>query len=163
MKDTQLRGIILGRYYDRRREGWFLPKPEELGVEVTSQDILAVCDQLGEHNLLEWKVRKDHGVIHAGMGKITAFGIDVVEGEAVADIKVEFVQNKTINISGSNNVVVGDNNSQSISNHVSGLLSIIDSANATSDQKDEAKGALRKFLEHPLVAAVAGGAIGLLG
>lgn len=163
MKDTQLRGIILQRYYERRREGWFLPKPEDLGVEVNEQDILAVCDQLGEHNLLEWKVRKDHGVVHAGMGKITAFGVDVVEGEAVADIKVEFVQNKTINISGSSNVVVGDNNTQTISHHINGLASIIDAADATSEQKDEARGMLRKFLEHPLVVAVVGGAVGLLG
>lgn len=163
MKDTQLRGIILQRYYERRREGWFLPKPEDLGVEVSEQDILEVCDQLGEHSLLEWKVRKDHGVVRAGMGKITAFGVDVVEGEAVADIKVEFVQNKTINISGSSNIVVGDNNTQNISHHISGLASIIDAANATSEQKDEAKGMLRKFLEHPLVAAVTGGAVGLLG
>ena len=97
------------------------------------------------------------------MGKINAFGIDVVEREATPDIKVEFVQNQTINITGSSNVVVGDNNAQAVTQTFRDLVSIIETANAPPDQKAEVKGLLRKLLEHPLLVAVAGGAIGLLG
>lgn len=163
MKDTQLRGILLQIFYERRREQWFLPKVEDLRVSVTERDILQVCDQLAQHGMLEWKVLKSHGVVNTGMGKINAFGIDVVEREAIPDIKVEFVQNRTINITGSTNVVVGDNNSQAVTQNVRDLLLILDSSNASEEQKNEARSLLRKFLEHPLVVAVAGGAVGLLG
>jgi hypothetical protein len=163
MKDTQLRGILLQAFYERRREHWFLPKVEDLHVAVTEQDILQVCDQLAQHGMLEWKVLKSHGVVNTGMGKINAFGIDVVEREATPDIKVEFVQNQTINITGSTNVVVGDNNSQAVTQNIRDLLFIVESSSASEEQKNEAKSLLRKFLEHPLVIAVAGGAISLLG
>lgn len=100
MKDTQLRGILLQLFYERRREPWFLPKADDVGVPVTEQDILQICDQLAQHGMLEWKALKNHGVVKTGLGKINAFGIDVVEREATPDIKVEFVQNQTINITG---------------------------------------------------------------
>ena len=163
MKDTQLRGLLLEVFYRRRRDDWFVPTAEEIGVEVGEQDILQVCDQLAQHRMIEWKSLATFGNVHAGMGKISVFGIDVVEREATPDIKVEFVQNQTINITDSTNVVVGNNNSQVVTQTVRDLISIIESSDASSEQKVEAKSLLRRFLEHPLLAAVAGGAIGLLG
>jgi hypothetical protein len=160
MKDNEIRGRILRHYYDRRRQRWSLPTPAELEIDVTDQDILQVCDQLGEHNLLEWKGVKSNGIVARGMGKINAFGIDVVEGTRSPDIKVEFVESKTINITGSQNVVVGDGNVAHQS--VRDLIAAIDGAEGSQAQKEEAKSLLRKFLEHPLVAAVAGGAVALL-
>ena len=162
MKDTQLRGLVLQVFYDRRRESWFLPKQSDIGVSISEQDILQICDQLAQHGMLEWRVIKGHGTIKHGMGKINAFGIDVVEREATPDIKVEFVQ-QTVNITGSTNVVVGNNSSQTISNSIRDLMAVVEAAEASPEQKQEAKGLLQTFLKHPLVVAVAGGAIGLLG
>lgn len=162
MKDTQLRGMLLSAFYKRRRETWFLPTAAEIGADVSEQDILQVCAQLAQHGMLEWKSLSSFGNVNAGVGKINAFGIDVIELGAKPDIRVEFVQNKTINISGSNNVVVGDNNNQAVTQTVRDLVSIIDSSAASPEQKAQAKTLLRQFLEHPLLAAVAGGAIGLL-
>ena len=163
MKDTKLRGLLLDVFYKRRREHWFIPTAEELGVKVTEEDILQVCDQLAQHGMLEWKSLKSHGNINAGMGKISAFGIDVVEREALPDIKIEFVHNQTVNITGSTNVVVGDNNIQTVTQTVRDLVAIIESSSAPPEQKTGAKSLLRTFLEHPLLASLAGGAIGLLG
>ncbi len=163
MKDTQLRGVILAKYYERRRGQIFTPKPKDFDPPIANEDILAISDQLGQHGLIEWKVQKSFGHIHAGLGKISAFGIDVVEGEATPSIKVEFVQNKTINVSGSSNVVVGDHNQMSVTQHIAELARVIDNSNGTLEQKAEAKGLLRRLVEHPLVASVAGGAVGLLG
>ena len=161
MKDSEIRGLILRYYYERRREGWSLPKPSDLGASLTEEDILYVADQLAQHGLLEWRKLGSHGELRAGLGKINAFGIDVVEGGAQSELKVEFVQHKTINITGSQNVVVGDNNH--VSQSVRDLLRLVEDAPGTPEQKAEAKSLLRKFLEHPLVTSVAGGAIGLLG
>lgn len=163
MKDTQLRGIILAKYYERRRGQLFTPKPEDFDPPIAIEDILAISDQLGQHGLIEWTVLKNFGGISAGLGKISAFGIDVVEGEATPDIKVEFVQNKTINVTGSSNVVVGDHNQMSVTQHIAELARVIDNSNGTPEQKAEAKGILRRLVEHPLVASVVGGAVGLLG
>jgi hypothetical protein len=169
MKDSELRGYILQYFYDRRRDGLSLspPKPADLGVEVTEQDILYVCDQLGEHNYLEWKATKSNykssGIIVNGYGRINAFGIDVVEGNVTPAIKVEFVQhnNNTVTITGSTNVnnIIGSNNTLTLSE----LAKAIESATATPQEKEEAKTLLRKLLEHPLVSAIAGSAVGLLG
>ena len=163
MKDTKLRGLLLQVFYERRRDDWFVPTAEELGADVAEQDILQVCSQLGQHNLIEWKSLATYGSINDGMGKISAFGIDVIEGEATPDIKVEFVQNQTVNITGSSNVVVGNNNSQTITHTVRDLLKIIEASTGQTAEKAEAKSLLRKFLEHPLLTSVAGGAISLLG
>ncbi len=163
MRDTQLRGIILAKYYEHRRGQIFTPKPEDFDPQIAIEDILAISDQLGQHGLIEWKVLRSYGGIEAGLGKISAFGIDVVEGEATPDIKVEFVQSKTINVSGSSNVVVGDHNQMSVTQHIAELERVIDNSNGTPEQKAEAKGLLRRLVEHPLVASLAGGAIGLLG
>jgi hypothetical protein len=62
MRDTDLRGIVLQQFYDDRRKGML-----GLGVEnitniqvphgADEQDVLRVCDQLGDSGLLEW-----HGI-----------------------------------------------------------------------------------------------------
>ena len=163
MKDTELRGILLQKYYDRRRGEMFCPEPSEVEGDMTQQDIASISEQLGEHGLLNWKSVRDIAGNHFGMGRITAHGVDVVEGSAQPNIRIEFVQHKTVNISGSTNVVVGDNNKQTITHHIFELSRAIDNTNAPSAQKEEAKSLLRRFAEHPLVAAVAGGAVGLLG
>lgn len=166
MKDTQLRGIILSKYYERRREPNFLPNPEDFDPPIPIEDILAISDQLGQHGLIEWSPLRGIGGLTAGMGKISAFGIDVVEGEVTPDIKVEFIQNKTVNITDSKNIVVGDNNQIALTQNITELARLIDDSNGTPEQKEEAKNILRNFLKHPLVTAVAGGAaagaIGLL-
>ncbi|MCI5219051.1 MAG: hypothetical protein D3914_07630 [Candidatus Electrothrix sp. LOE2] len=159
MKDTELRGYILQYYYDRRRKGRLpAPKPADLDVEVDEQDILQVCDQLGENNLLEWISVKSKGI-----GKINVFGIDVVEGATTPAIKVEFVQhnNNTVTITDSTDVnnIIGSNNTLTLSE----LVKAVESADASPQEKEEAKSLLRKFLEHPLVSAIAGGAAGMLG
>lgn len=163
MKDVELRGIILRQYYENRRGQLFLPKPNDFIPPIASEDILAISDQLAEHRLLEWKVIRRHGKIAVGLGKITAFGINVVEGEATPDIKVEFVHSKTVNVTGSSNVVVGNHNNLTINQHVSELARLIDDSDGTVEQKAEAKSLLRRFVEHPLITSVAGGAIGLFG
>ena len=160
MKDTQLRGLILAKYYERRREPNFTPDPTDFDPPISIQDIFAISDQLGQHGLITWHLLRGTGGPVAGMGQITAFGIDVVEGEATSDIKLEFVQNKTVNITGSSNVVVGDNNQITLTQHVAELARLIDNSSGTPGQKAEAKSILQSFLGHSLVTAIAGGIAG---
>ena len=160
MKDSEIRGLILRYYYDHRRGEYTLPKPSDISPDLTREDVLCVANQLAEHGLIEWRRLGSHGRIRTGIGKINAFGIDVVESGAQTELKVEFV-NKKINITGSQNIVVGDNNQ--VKQSVHDLVELIENSHGNQEQKEEAKVLLRKFLEHPLVSSVVGGAIGLLG
>lgn len=67
-----------------------------------------ICDQLSQVGLVEWK-----GLIGnaTGMAKITAHGIDVIEGTAKAPIAVS-IDARHISISSSANVQVGDGNNR---------------------------------------------------
>jgi len=159
MKDTQLRGIILAKFYERRRGQIFMPKSEDFDPPIPIEDILAISEQLGQHKLIDFQPLKYIGGIFIGLGKISAYGIDVVEGEATPDIKVELVHNKTVNVTGSSNVVVGDHNQMSITQHIAELARVIDNSSGTPEQKAEAKGLLGRLVEHPLVAAAVSGAV----
>jgi len=55
---------------------------------------------------------------------------------------------------------VGNGNIQNINNVFAQLQQHIDLADAPAEQKEEAKGLLAKFLEHPLVCSVIGGVVG---
>lgn len=71
------------------------------------------------------------------------------------------VSSQQINIHGGN-VQIGDHNRQEITNSIETLNNLINSSQGTPQQKEEAKGLLRKLAEYPLLTAIAGGAIGLL-
>ncbi len=64
----------------------------------------------------------------------------------------------TINIHGAQSVQVGDHNTQNIVNSFEALVKKIESADVPPVQKEEAKGMLRKLLEHPAVVSVIGAA-----
>lgn len=68
---------------------------------------------------------------------------------------------QTINIHGGN-VQIGNHNRQEISNSITTLVDIINQSNVSNEQKQEAKNLLQKFIEHPLVVSLAGGAISSL-
>ncbi|MES2369057.1 MAG: RIP homotypic interaction motif-containing protein [Pseudomonadota bacterium] len=64
----------------------------------------------------------------------------------------------TININNSQGIQIGDHNIQHIASSLSGLLEMIESSDSRAEDKEAAKGTLRKFLENPSVAAVLGAA-----
>ena len=66
----------------------------------------------------------------------------------------------TVNIHHSTGIQVGDHNVVNIQNALNELVQRIDSANATSEEKIEAKSRLSAFLAHPLVGSVLGGIVG---
>jgi hypothetical protein len=167
MKDTDLRGLILKKYYDKRREGWVQWKSEDfhnLKEDFTAADLFAVCSQLGENGLIEWRGLEDNtGRTIDGRGKITAFGVEVAEGTAVPPIAIH-VDNSdhSISLTSSSNVQVGNNNSLDASIHIRGLVEAIDRSVSPIEKKQEARGALKRFLEHPTVASILGGLAGNL-
>ncbi|MBA3023420.1 MAG: hypothetical protein FP821_05925 [Sideroxydans sp.] len=159
MRDQDLRYELLKEIYDQRAEDHVqiglgaMQSPEQ-------SERIRIARQLAEHGLIKFQMLNLH---LGGLASITAEGVDVMEGAVKPPIAMNIDQRQTININGSSNFQVGHGNTQEIQAGVSILLNAIEKSDASPQQKEEAKTLLRKFLEHPLVSAVAGGAIGLLG
>ncbi len=160
MKDNEIRGIVLRHYYERRYEDYHQWREEDiqkLGNELTEKIVFAICDQLSDHNLIHWKPIKVMRGTANGMGKITAYGVDVIEGEVKAPISIALNHGHNITITGSSNVQIGDANSQGVSIEIGKLLDAINNSTGKEGEKEEAKSLLRSFLSHPLVSAIVGG------
>jgi hypothetical protein len=105
MKDADRRAIILSKPYESRHSKSWIRIPIEDTVTLEEQIVEAnICDQLSQVGLIEWKSLPGTAT---GMVKITAHGIDVVEGTAKSPIAIT-VDARKISISGSANVQVGD-------------------------------------------------------
>jgi len=162
MTDNELRSIVLKQFYEQRRGDYYVPTPQKLDIDISADDILQICDQLAQHQLLSWKSLSTFGHIHDGIGKITAYGIDVIEGTQTTPYIMKIENMTTVNISDSKNVVVGNNNTQNITQSMHELIEYINNSNVTEQEKNAAKGSFKKLLEHPIFATVIGNVISQL-
>lgn len=148
MKDVDLRGIVLEKFYEVRNHEACMVNPLELPgldlIEPNHVRLLNICEQLAEHGLLHWRSLKGM-TTEGGMGKISARGVDVVEGTARAPIAITI---HTISVSQSSNVQIGDSNTQDvkvcIETHdlarlVTDLTKHIDELNLDARQKQRAE------------------------
>lgn len=164
MTDKELRGIILAWFYEKRREGNIVPKPENFSPPIHPDDLYRICDQLAEHNFLEWtpQTSSRSGTLKTvlGHGRISANGVDIVEsGGKSSPIAINF---QNISITQSQGVQIGNGNIQSLVYIFENLISQIESLNATEAEKMEVKSRLKSFLEHPLVNTMIGAAAAAL-
>lgn len=107
MKDADRRAIILSKLYDERHVRSWISVPFDTTKSTEEQIIETnICDQLSQYGLIEWK-----GLVGSpvGMAKITARGVDVVEGSSKAPIAIN-IDARRISVSGSANVQIGDGN-----------------------------------------------------
>lgn len=70
------------------------------------------------------------------------------------------VKHQTINVGNNSNVQIGDHNRMEFRENIQNLINTIERSSASEPEKEEAKGLLKKFLEHPLVTTIAGAAAG---
>lgn len=160
MKDNETRGVVLKHYYDKRYEKadqWHAGEIELLGHGLTDKIVFAICGQLADHGLIEWKPINMRGGVANGFGKITAHGVDVIEGEVKAPISISVAQGDIITVTQSSDVQIGSSNMQRVNIDIETLINAINSSAAKNAEKEEAKSLLRAFLSHPLVSAIVGG------
>ena len=168
MKDTDLRGIILQQFYQRRREG-------SLGINVSNisgvnlegldaSDAIRICDQLREAGLIDWKPLPSRtGDSVGGVGKINAFGVDVIEGAAPSPIPLQIDQSthvQHIHIFGHHGGVqvagAHSHQHQTIAQELEKLVAAINGSFVPEEEKKEAKSRLAAFLESSATSAVLG-------
>lgn len=159
MKENELRVIVLKKFYENRLNGYYEPTVEELKIDISQEHIFNICEQLKQKKLIEWKALCHYmGQVAVGQGKITAFGIDVIEGTQTSP----YINMTSISISDSTNVIVGDNNNLNVDQSVRELINFIEKSEATPQNKEEVKGILRKLLENPIFTGVSANIISLL-
>lgn len=97
VKDTDLRGIILRRLYDLRHERAevFIPGGDLSFPDLSDHMLGNVCVQLAEHGVIEYKPHRSSssGQIDIGRARITALGVDVIEGNSTAPVPINTVRN----------------------------------------------------------------------
>jgi hypothetical protein len=163
MKDSEIRTHVLNWYYQHRREGLACPEAHDFSPHIPESDILAICGQLADLGYLDWRPLDDGVQTQRGFGKITAHGVDVVESEGrSASVEFNFPTTQHFTFHGASNVQVGNHNVQHVTQVFKDLVEKIESGPGTPAEKAEAKSKLRRFLEDPLVLAIAGGLAGSL-
>ncbi len=156
MKDIEIGGLLLQKYYEHRRQGFYLTTPEDFNGQLTKEEVLYVSDQLGQQGLLAWKPLRSLSGLEAGMGQISASGVDVVEGARTPPIAIQF---QNITVSDSSNVAICDSNVQTVNIQIDKIMQGIDNSPAAAGEKEEAKSLLQKFPAHPLVSTILGAAV----
>ena len=155
MKDHELRAVVLQKYYDLRDRGFFQWCEVEIedSFPITEFNVLArICEQLGEHGLIDWRPSNGaNGETIGGRGKITAFGVDVIEETAKSPITVTFDHHQNVSITGSNNIV-GNNNSINADE----ISMAIGKSAFSENEKAEAKSLWQKVSENKLLNTVLG-------
>jgi hypothetical protein len=160
MMDSELRGIVLKRFYDRRIENsdsLIVLTEADFQGRFSFQELQRTCQQLDEKQLIDkWRPNMRGVGPQVGVGRITAYGIDVVEGTAKPPLSVTLDQSSHISVTSSQNVQIGNHNVQQFKGYIEQIIHAIDNYPSDEKQKAEAKSLLKKFLEHPLVTAIAG-------
>lgn len=154
MNDSDARGLVLRRFYDLRKTKDHLELADLADLGLASRDLGRALEQLADNDLIDWKPRKssmtsaiEYLVIHA---RITGHGTDVIEGRAIPPRAITL--DASINIHGSQGVQVGgQGNTQNVSLNLDRLNNYIDSSNASTVEKEQAKGLLKQVWENPLV------------
>ena len=124
----------------------------------TNDELIRILNVCKSRKLLEKKTmgrdNSDLVLTRQGQGR----AISIVNGRK--KISTDNQQMSIGNITVNGPAQVGNGNVQNIESLFYNLVEQIDKSNATEEEKKEAKGLLRSFLEHPLTSAVVGGATG---
>ena len=171
MKDSELRGLVLQEFYTKRRDGHIM-----IGTDggqcleipgIDEQELLRISGQLAQYFLIEWQGEEDtFGKPMFGVGKISALGVDVIEGEQKAPLPIHIDQShnvQNIHIEGQNGGVqvagAQSHQNQSIEQDIGKLISAVNGANVSEAAKQEAKGLLAKFLQSSAASSIFGSAV----
>lgn len=151
---TQWRTIVLRRFYADHDNDLITADATDFAGLISQERLDTICGHLAEKERLDWT-----GILSGGgVGRITAAGIDEIEGRPKESVLTNFsignVSAQTVQI-GNDNAL----NVQSVSFQLQSLIQAIENHEGSAEEKTEAKSRLKSFLAHPLTAAVLGAAI----
>ena len=93
MRDSELRGVILEALYNQHRKGLVNLDQELGGLPVSHSATESILRQLVKKGLVERPIQSLNGL---GNARITAYGIDVVEGTTSPPVSIVLHQRVTV-------------------------------------------------------------------
>jgi hypothetical protein len=164
MKDSVVRGCLLQLLYERRSEGSIPFGHAEQGVRppagISPHDWLRAVAQLSEYRLIDWTPLEDQsgmGLL-SGFAKINDFGVKVLEAGVASPIRISIDESRRTTVRRQEQAPIGaiTPQQQAISDALEKVITAINQADVSEQEKNEAKSLLRKLLGSKAAAKVLG-------
>jgi hypothetical protein len=164
MKDSVVRGRVLQLLYERRHEGSVPFGHAEQAVPppggINRRDWLRALAQLSEYHLIDWTPLEDQsgmGLL-SGFAKINDFGVKVLEAGVASPIRISFDKSGGATVPRQEEAPIGASTPQQqvIMEALEKVITAINQADVSEQEKNEAKSLLRKLLGSKAAASVLG-------
>ena len=163
MKDSVVRGRLLQLLYERRSEGSILFGRLEQAVPppggISHRDWLRAVAQLSEYGLIDWRPLEDEsgmGLL-SGSAKINDFGVKVLETGVALPIQISIDESRRTTARQKQAPIAASTPQQErITDALEKVITAINKADASEQEKNESKSLLRKLLSSKAAAKVLG-------
>jgi hypothetical protein len=163
MKDSVVRGRLLQLLYERRSKGSIPFGRLEQAVPppggISRRDWLRAVAQLSEYGLIDWSPLEDTsgmGLL-SGFAKINDFGVKVLETGVAAPIQISIDESRRTTAHQKQAPIAASTPQQKrITDALEKVITAINKADASEQEKNESKSLLRKLLSSKAAAKVLG-------
>jgi len=164
MKDSVVRGCLLQLLYERRSEGSIPFGHAEQAVPppggISGRDWLRAVAQLSEYRLIDWTPLEDQsgmGLL-SGFAKINDFGVKVLEAGVAPPIRISFDESRRTTVPRQQQAPIAPSTPQQqvIIEALEKVITAINQADVSEQEKNEVKSLLRKLLGSKAAASVLG-------
>ena len=164
MKDSVVRGCLLQLLYERRSEGSIPFGQGEQAVPppggISRRDWLRALAQLSEYHLIDWTPVEDQGGMGllSGFAKINDFGVQVLEGGVAPPIPISMDERRRTSVPRREQAPIAPStqHQQLITDALEKVITAINQADVSEQEKNEAKTLLRRLLGSKAAASVLG-------
>src|SRR5881296_89290 len=164
MKDSVVRGCLLQLLYERRSEGSLPFGQAEQGVPppggISRRDWLRAVAQLSEYRLIDWTPLEDQsgmGLL-SGFAKINDFGVKVLEAGVAPPVSISIDKSRRTTAPRQQTPTAPSTQQQQqvIMEALEKVITAINQADVSEQEKNEAKSLLRKLLGSKAAAKMLG-------
>jgi hypothetical protein len=163
MKDSVVRGRLLHLLYEHRSEGSIPFGRLEQAVPppggISRRDWLRAVAQLSEYGLIDWSPLEDKSGMGqlSGFAKINDFGVKVFETGVPPPIRISFDESRRTTARQKQAPVAASTpKQQMITDALEKVITAINQADLSKQEKNESKSLLRKLLSSKAAAKVLG-------
>jgi len=164
MKDSVVRGCLLQLLYERRSEGSIPFGRIEQAVPppggISHRDWLRAVAQFSEYGLIDWSPLEDEtgmGLL-SGFARINDFGVKVLEGGVEPPIRIAIDKSRRPGVPRQKQAPTATSTPQQrmMTDALEKVITAINQADLSKQEKDESKSLLRKLLSSKAAAKVLG-------
>jgi hypothetical protein len=164
MKDSVVRGCLLQLLYERRSEDSIPFGQGEQAVlppgGISRRDWLRALVQLSEYHLIDWTPVEDQGGMGllSGFAKINDFGVKVFEGDVAPPIQISTDERRRTRVPRREQapIATSTQHQQMITDALEKVITAINQADVSEQEKNEAKTLLRRLLGSKAAVSVLG-------